>query len=197
MKRNMVFPVKWSHVVSNPDSPPLKSRWNAICQGYEMQLTLRLVYDINEDLQKLLVRGETMSLISTGWGFPNSNQWEMIRTYKDYTKPAPPNFHIFPKRSLLGEKLNQSGRVWCTPGSSWFMSGSSQVQQGLLGVCCTLFLPPGPVGVWIFASHLDAISGSQKKDPKLVLKCLVWGLKMFKVWILAPFPPKIEVSPRI
>lgn len=31
-----------------------------------MQLTLRLVYDINEDLQKLLVRGETMSLISTG-----------------------------------------------------------------------------------------------------------------------------------
>jgi hypothetical protein len=31
-----------------------------------MQLTLRLVYDINEDLQKLLVRGETMSQISTG-----------------------------------------------------------------------------------------------------------------------------------
>ena len=29
----------------------------AICQGYEMQLALRLVYDINEDLQKLLVRG--------------------------------------------------------------------------------------------------------------------------------------------
>jgi hypothetical protein len=77
------------------------------------------------------------------------------------------------------------------------MSGSSQVQQGLLGVCCTLFLPPGPVGVWIFASHLDAISESQKKDPKLVLKCLVWGVKMFKVWILAPFPLKVEVSPRI
>ena len=38
--------------------------------------------------------------------------------------------------------------------------------------------------------HLDAISGSQKKDPKLVLKCLVWGLKMFKVWILAPCPLK-------
>jgi len=31
-----------------------------------MQLTLRLVYDINEDLQKLLVQGETMSQISTG-----------------------------------------------------------------------------------------------------------------------------------